>query len=231
MICTKGGFLVRGAITPGTLGPEDVVNGIHSLAPAFLADQIQRSRRNLGLETIDVYYLHNPEVQLEFIEKSDFMKRIRAAFEMLEQAVSQGFIRYYGTATWSGYRGGGLSLQALVDIARQVAGDAHHFRFIQLPFNLGMQQALRGVGEGGGSVLRLAQELGITVITSAALMQARLVRDLPGDLTAMLPGLPAASYGPKASRLRPLIQRLRADLGKDHGSHSSRTYFPPRPDG
>ena len=188
VVCTKGGYLVRGAITPGTLETEDVVGGRHSMAPSFLADQIERSRRNLGLETIDVYYLHNPEVQLEFVEMSEFMNRIRVAFELLERSVSQGFIRYYGTATWNGYRGGGLSLQALADTAHQVAGAGHHFRFIQLPFNLGMQQALEHHVEGG-SVLSLARQLGITVVTSAALMQARLVQDLPSELTSGLPGL------------------------------------------
>lgn len=188
IVCTKGGYLVRGAITPGTIEVEDVVGGRHSLAPSFLADQIERSRRNLGLETIDVYYLHNPEIQLEFVEMSEFMNRVRIAFELLENAVSQGLIRYYGTATWNGYRGGGLSLQALADTAHQVAGEGHHFRFIQLPFNIGMQQALENRMEGG-SVLTLAQQLGITVVTSAALMQARLVQDLPRELTAMLPGL------------------------------------------
>ena len=67
VVCTKGGYLISGAITAGTLGPDDVVGGMHSMAPAFLADQIERSRRNLGLQTIDVYYLHNPETQLDFI--------------------------------------------------------------------------------------------------------------------------------------------------------------------
>jgi aryl-alcohol dehydrogenase-like predicted oxidoreductase len=189
VVCTKGGYLVPGAITAGTLSLAEVVGDAHCIAPAFLADQIDRSRRNLCLETIDVYYLHNPEIQLEYLEMPRFLERIRAAFEHLESAVSDGYIRYYGTATWAGYRSGVLSLQALADTARQVAGNNHHFRFVQLPFNLGMPEALIPSVEGVGSVLDLAADLGITVIASASLLQARLSRDLPGEIARMMPGL------------------------------------------
>jgi len=137
--CTKGGYLVPGAFTANTLRDEDVVGGRHSIAPAFLADQIDRSRRNLGLKTVDIYYLHNPETQLNHISRATFLARIRAAFSMLERAVSDNLIRYYGTATWHGYLSGALDLRQLVEAARQVGGENHHFRFVQLPFNLGMQ--------------------------------------------------------------------------------------------
>jgi aryl-alcohol dehydrogenase-like predicted oxidoreductase len=189
VVCTKGGYVVRGAFTPDTLGRGDVVGGTHSLARAFLADQLERSRRNLGLETIDVYYLHNPETQLEFVEMPEFLRRIRAAFELLEETVAAGSIRYYGTATWHGYRDGPLSLAELVDLAREVAGEHHHFRFVQLPFNLGMPEALAPRADGGASVLDVAAELGITVIASAALLQARLTRRLPAEVVDLLPGL------------------------------------------
>jgi aryl-alcohol dehydrogenase-like predicted oxidoreductase len=188
VVCTKGGFLVPGAITDGTIGADDVVGGTHSMAPAFLADQIDRSRRNLDLETIDVYYLHNPETQLKFVPMSEFIKRIRAAFDRLERSVSDGSIQYYGTATWDGYRGGALYLPTLVEIAREIAGDKHRFRFLQLPLNLGMQEA-RMHSMGGASVLDSAVELGITVIASASLLQGRLSRDLPEQFARMMPTL------------------------------------------
>lgn len=188
VICTKGGYLLPEAVTSGTLRPDDVLDGRHSMAPAFLADQIERSRRNLGLQTIDVYYLHNPETQLP-VGPQEFLNRIRAAFEGLERAVSDGFIRYYGTATWDGYRGGGLSLRALADVARQIAGDRHRFRFVQLPFNLGMQEAMTDPVEDGRSVLDLAAELDITVVASASLLHSRLARNLPGQIAHMMPGL------------------------------------------
>lgn len=189
VICTKGGYLTPGAVTEDTLTAEDVAGGMHCMAPAFLADQVERSRRNLGIETIDIYYLHNPETQLGFVNASKFLERVRGAFTQLETAVSDGLIRYYGTATWEGYRSGGLALRSLAEIAREIAGDGHHFRFIQLPVSLGAQEALLCPTQGGGNVLDLAEQLGITVIASASLLQGRLARDLPEEIAQMLPGL------------------------------------------
>src|SRR5437762_3520990 len=67
VVCTKAGFLTPGAVNAATLRDGDVVGGMHSMAPDFLDDQIDRSRANLGLDTLDVFYLHNPETQLGHI--------------------------------------------------------------------------------------------------------------------------------------------------------------------
>lgn len=189
VLCTKGGFLVPDAIDIGTLALDDVAGNIHCIAPAFLADQMQRSRRNLGVATIDIYYLHNPEVQLAHAGAAAFGERIRKAFVQLETAVQQGELRYYGIATWHGFEGGeqGLSLPALAGLARAIAGNGHHFRFLQLPINMGMQDALAESGQG--SLLALAGELGLSVIGSAGLFQGRLTQDLPEEMGALLPGL------------------------------------------
>lgn len=184
LISTKGGFIVSGAITKDTLRSDDVVAGKHSIAPSFLADQLERSRRNLGLETIDVYYVHNPEVQLESIAEPEFIRRISAAFAKLEEAVDENRIRWYGTATWDGYRSGRLSLPNLVKAAHQVAGDDHHFRFIQLPLNLGTSIPME---KPEASTLEVARNLGMTVMSSASLMQGALSADIPEDLTRITP--------------------------------------------
>jgi aryl-alcohol dehydrogenase-like predicted oxidoreductase len=181
VVCTKGGFVVPDAFTAGTLGPGDVVGGVHSLAPAFLADQIERSRGNLGVETIDVYYLHNPETQLDFLEAPELRRRLGAAFEALEEAVVVGSIRYYGVATWNGLRGGRLAVRDLVALAEEVAGAGHRFRFVQLPLNMGMRE--------GVSVAELGAELGLTMVASAALLQGLLTAEFPDELVRLLPGL------------------------------------------
>jgi aryl-alcohol dehydrogenase-like predicted oxidoreductase len=192
VVCTKAGFLVPEAIPPGLVDPREIVAGMHCLAPSFLNDQIARSRRNLGLETLDVFYLHNPETQLAHVDETTFYRRIAAAFELLEHLVETGEIRYYGAATWDGFRRGSdpraLSLTRMVDTARSVAGADHHFRFIQLPVNLAMTEALSKPLENGRTILELAPELGITVVSSASLLQARLTRGLPDEIVAALPG-------------------------------------------
>jgi aryl-alcohol dehydrogenase-like predicted oxidoreductase len=194
MVCTKAGYLVPGAV-PEKLDPGDVVGGMHSLSPDFLADQLARSCTNLGLEAIDVFYLHNPETQLRFIPSEQFYERIRRAFVFLEDAVRQGRILWYGTATWEGYRKSAeapdrLSLLKLIEIANDIGGARHHFRFIQLPFNLAMVEAYGQKAEHGGgppkSVLEVAEEYGITAVASASLLQAKLAKGLPDELANQL---------------------------------------------
>lgn len=192
VICTKAGYLVPKAVPVDKLSPADIVGRQHSMAPAFLEDQLHRSLANLGLDGIDVFYLHNPETQLKFVDREEFLRRVRAAFETLEAAAAAGKISSYGMATWNGLRtktaDDGLPLRRIVDVARQVAGDTHKFRWIQLPFNLAMTEALTYDREDGQSTLEVAEEAGITVIASGSLLQSRLAQGLPAEVGEALPG-------------------------------------------
>ncbi len=212
VVATKGGFIpFDGAVPrnpgayftetylrPGIVGPDDVVAGIHCMTPRYLADQLERSRRNLGLETLDIYYVHNPETQLGEVDRGEFLGRMRAAFAFLESAVGEGKIRLYGTATWNGYRQPPpareyLSLAELEKVAREVAGEQHHFRMVQLPYNLAMTEAFtranQTVDGEAVSVLEAARRLGIYVMASASIHQGQLSRNLPPVLGEVLPGL------------------------------------------
>lgn len=165
VVCTKGGYIaLDGAapatreeyqqyleqeyFAPGIVAPDDVVAGGHCLAPAYLASQIERSRANLGLGAIDVYYIHNPEQQLDAVSSEELHDRLRAAFALLEERCARGEIGMYGCATWNAFRSppdarGHLELAELVELARDVGGDAHHFRVVQLPVNLAFAEAVR----------------------------------------------------------------------------------------
>lgn len=195
MVATKAGYLVPDAVPLGQIHADDVAGGMHSMAPAFLEDQLERSRVNLGLESIDIFYLHNPETQLGFVSLDVFYARCRAAFETLERAAAAGKIGFYGMATWEGFRQreGGLSLVRAEQIAREVGGEAHRFRFIQLPVNLAMPEAYTHRREAWPNgekttVLEAAVRLGITPVASATLMQARLAQGLPEKLAQVFPG-------------------------------------------
>jgi aryl-alcohol dehydrogenase-like predicted oxidoreductase len=175
-VCTKAGFLTPGA-QPEGLDAMEVVGGMHCMSPAYISDQIDRSRTNMGIDAIDVFYIHNPETQLGFIARDEFERRIRRAFARLEALATRQTIRWYGLATWDGFRVKGpafLNLERLVEIAVEEGGADHHFRFIQLPFNLAMPEALAG---GQQSVLATAGRLGITTVASATLMQGRLLKN------------------------------------------------------
>src|SRR5260370_14645367 len=193
VVCTKAGFLTPGAV-PATLSKGDIVAGMHSMAPDFLADQIDRSRANLGLETLDVFYLHNPETQLAHISRDEFDTRIGAAFARLEKIAAEGKIGSYGAATWDGFRqaSGGLRLSPLIEIARHAGGADHHFPFIQLSFHLAMTEAITQQPETLDghkmSVLEAAGQAGVNVIASATLLQSKLSRGLPAALAERIPG-------------------------------------------
>jgi aryl-alcohol dehydrogenase-like predicted oxidoreductase len=212
IVATKGGFIpFNGAVPadpsqyftetylrPGILEPRDVVAGCHCMTPRYLGDQLERSRANLGLGTIDIYYVHNPEIQLTEVSRTEFGKRLQAAFAALEEAVAAGKIRCYGTATWNGYRQppsapDHLSLPELVEAARAVAGDHHHFKVIQLPYNLAMPEAFTRanqlVDKEYVPVLHAAERLGLYVMASASLYQGQLARNLPAVVAEFLPGL------------------------------------------
>jgi aryl-alcohol dehydrogenase-like predicted oxidoreductase len=191
-------YLASEYFEPGVMKPADVINDGHSIAPAFLADQIKRSLINLGLSTIDIYYLHNPEQQRMTLDPVTFRTGLTRAFIELEAQVSRGTIRSYGCATWNGFRSnpasnGYLSLEEIVGIAREAGGETHHFRVIQLPVNLAMAEAIRTptqtLSAKPVSLLEAASSLGVSVVASASLMQSQLTRNLPTALAIAFPAL------------------------------------------
>ena len=209
VLCTKVGYLTPdGAmpadpneyffheyIQPGTLSAKDIVAGGHCVTPRFLKEQLGRSLKNMGVDCVDVYYLHNPETQLTEVPKEEFLNRLREAFTFLESAVEAGEIKYYGMATWNGFRQDArardaMQLGEIAQIAQEIAGGRHHFRFVQLPFNLAMtealtvgNQALRGRDR---TVMEAASELDITLIASASLLQGQVAKNLPGFVAEAL---------------------------------------------
>ena len=214
-ICTKGGYIpldgevpasreeyqamvAREYLDRGLMTADEIVAGGHCLAPTFLADQIARSRLNLGVATIDTYFLHNPEQQRAVVNAATFRERLTRAFEALEARAAAGDIAVYGCATWNGLRVAResreyLSLEDLVNIANKVAGRDHHFRAIQLPISLAMSEAVRLPNQRlhghDVTVLQAASELGLSVFASAPLMQSKLAQDLPPAVRDALPRL------------------------------------------
>jgi aryl-alcohol dehydrogenase-like predicted oxidoreductase len=78
-------------------------------------------------------------------------------------------------------------------VAREVAGETHHFKVIQVPYNLAMTEAYTRttqVVEGDAvTLLQAARRLGIFVMASASVYQGQLTRNLPPVVADYLPGL------------------------------------------
>jgi aryl-alcohol dehydrogenase-like predicted oxidoreductase len=213
IICTKGGYLPFDGepprdmrtyieetfVKPGIVGFEDFVGGSHCMTPSYLQNQLDQSLANMNLECVDVYYIHNPESQLGQVSEDEFYARLRAAFTLLEENRTNGKLKFYGVATWNGFRvppgsNGYHSLERMVSLAREVGGEAHGFRFVQLHYNLAMPEAFtlanQMVNGLARSLLEAAEQLGVTVISSASIFQGRVAQGLPNDLRETLGSLP-----------------------------------------
>jgi aryl-alcohol dehydrogenase-like predicted oxidoreductase len=213
VLCTKGGYLPFDGAPPrdvrayventfvksGVATFDDIVGGSHCMTPAFLQNQLDQSLNNMGVESIDVYYIHNPESQLGYVSGSEFLHRLRLAFELFERNRALRKLQMYGVATWNGFRVSPTasdyhSLERMVNLAREVGGDTHGFRFIQLPLNLAMPEALtlrnQTVADEELPTLEAAQRLGVTVVASASMLQGRVAQGLPKSVREPLGSLP-----------------------------------------
>lgn len=212
VICTKGGYLPFDGAPPtnvrqyieetfvrtGIADVSDFVGGSHCMTPRYLEQQLGQSLANMGVAAVDVYYIHNPESQLGEVARAEFDTRLRAAFEQLERERKAGRLRVYGVATWNGFRVADdareyLSLERMTELARETAGDEHGFRFVQLPFNLAMPEALvlrnQTVANEQVSLLEAARALGVTVVASSSTLQGKVARGLPDHIREPLGSL------------------------------------------
>jgi aryl-alcohol dehydrogenase-like predicted oxidoreductase len=223
LVATKGGFLPfdgerpddpaayvrREFVEPGVVDPDDLVRGSHCIAPEFLDAMLDRSLSNLDLDSVDCYYVHNPETQLIGRSREEVYDRLEAAFELLERRVRDGDVGAYGVATWEAFRvpSGDDSYLSLPEVVRRAesaaasvggedgserTGDGsddapdHHLRAVQLPFNVGMADAFTRKSqtdpETGEAVstLEYAHDAGLGVFASASVLQGDLSE--PGSM-------------------------------------------------
>ncbi len=196
----KNEYSSKGIIKEG-----DITSGYHCMTTTYLNDQLERSLKNLGLDCIDLMYLHNAvEGQIKDVPKEKFLENLQSVFELFEQKRIEGKIKYYGMATWECFRVPPenpqyLSLQETVKMAEKAGGEKHGFRFIQLPYNMYYDQALLTKNQifngKATSFLESAVRLGIGVFTSVPLMQGRLLN--PGvmpEFNELKPSLRALQF-------------------------------------
>ena len=211
-IASKGGYVTHDAsdqrnaetyireryLLPGLIDADEM-RRLHSLKPRFIVQQIDQSLHNLGLNTIDVYYLHNPEDERLHLDEQLFYSRLTSSFVELEKAVAAGKIGCYGVATWDGFRVGCedrryLSLERVISAATEAALQAgvpkHHLGAIQTPFNVKDHrsyslptQLLRGRLV---PVLEAIADSGLYCFTSASVLQGSAV---PEEMRGSMPGI------------------------------------------
>ncbi len=160
----------------------------HCLHPEFLEDQLGRSLDRLGLETLDICLLHNPEYFLADASRhspagqpleatrDEFYRRLEAAFAYLEGQVDAGRLAAYGVSSNTVTRAKDdpeatdlpRMLAASLSAARDATGGVasrSHFRVLQLPLNLCESGALLQPD----AVLLQARDAGVGVLANRPL--------------------------------------------------------------
>ncbi|HQU16931.1 MAG: oxidoreductase [Chromatiales bacterium 21-64-14] len=219
-LISKGGFLTYDGgrpadpeawfeqhITAAGLGSrEDLAKGAHLLSPAYIDYQIERSRVEMGVETLDAFLVDQPEVHIPEIGKEHLNRKLVGVFTQLERAVQERRIRYYGISTYDGFRvetddARFQSIPALLGLAERAAREAtgqerarHHFKLVQLPFNQVMLEGFTrfNCATGAGNVaatLQACHQLNVYVMASHTMLKGHLARESLDVVSRSLAGL------------------------------------------
>ncbi len=173
------------------LGKNEDLTQMHCISPAYIAWQLEVSRRLMGVETLDAFLIDQPEVHIPAIGKEALNKKLLAVFEVLENAVKLGRLRYYGITTFQGFRveTDNLLFQSLTSLlglaekaARKVGQSEqakHHFKLVQMPFNQVMQEGFTRFSQATGqdnvaSTIQAAHQLGVYLMASHSLFKGKL---------------------------------------------------------
>lgn len=156
-ITSKAGLLfgdVREGLNPGrylaeileprgiSLNDFNTYDGLYqTLKPVFFDIALEKTLSNLGLETLDIHYIHIPEITRAALSEGEFYDRMEELFFWYENKVREGKIRYYG-----------ISLEFMVEEpeegkwhfeieqiqlrANKAANGMSHFKYVLFTYNL-----------------------------------------------------------------------------------------------
>lgn len=180
-------YLIETYLQSGIVDQDRLVSG-HCITPAFLRDQIERSRRNLGVETIDYYLVQEPEIHLRELGPDGFRCALVELFAGLEEEVARGHIGAYGLCTWDGFlvphtERNHLSVFEAFEAALEAGSGDHHLRVVQMPYGLAVGEGAvltsQLAGGNTSTVVEMLQDTGTVILASAPLYGGRLIGRVP----------------------------------------------------
>ncbi|MSR89060.1 MAG: aldo/keto reductase [Candidatus Margulisbacteria bacterium] len=162
VVVTKGGYMQD----PKT------EESIHSLDPEDLENELEASLERLGLKTIDIYLLHNPETYFESdSDINGYYHMIETACRYLETEVKKGRIQYYGISSNTfpapATQPNATSLKRILDIIEK--NNFAHFAIIEFPMNLFETDAATEHHTEEASLIQLAAEHQIATLVNRPL--------------------------------------------------------------
>jgi len=188
-VSTKVGIL------PDTIGhyPKETICGQFCFSPEYILSSVEASRNRLGVDTLDCLYLHNfdeAQVSLSGEHREDV---IDAMMQVIKTLLEKNWIRTVGLATWSGLRVE-VDHPAYIDLLGwekrfRMHGLDKYFGMIQLPLGVWAPEALLATVQKSPltgqpmTPLRVANELGLTVIANSCLLQGEILSIKPPDFS------------------------------------------------
>lgn len=179
-------WIKANVIEKNLASPEEIVIDQHCMSPNYLRWSVAQSLKNLNLKTLDILFLHNPETQLGYVEREVVLSRIKEAFRVFEELIEEGKIKQYGIASWNAFlydekHTEYLSLGDIMQIAQEVGGASHHFKYIQSPFNLVKTHAYNYANQKGPdgkyyTLMQAAEGYGLNLVASSSLLQMNLFK-------------------------------------------------------
>ena len=203
-LVSKGGFLsfregrpddlaawFKTEVVEKGLGRVEDLTQAHCLSPEYIGFQLELSRQLMGVETLDAFLIDQPEVHIPVIGKDQLNRKLEKIFMVLEQAVKDKKLRYYGISTFNGFRvetdnplfQSITSMQGHAEkAARAIWKDdkaKHQFKVVQMPFNQVMQEGFtrfsQTTGQGNvGSTIQAAHQLGVYMMASHTMFKGHL---------------------------------------------------------
>lgn len=149
-----------------------------TLNPDFFEIALQSSLKNLRMDSLDIHYIHIPEITRAQLTDAEFYERLAKLFAWYEDKVAEGKIRSYGLALelcamepeeekWY------INVERAEHLAREVSNGNSHFKYIQIPYNIQYpyaatvkNQSYRGEN---CSLVEAAHRMGLKVIGSKPL--------------------------------------------------------------
>lgn len=200
------GWVQQNIVARGLGAGEEVAGKAHLLTPAHIEHQIELSRQEMGVETLDAFLVDQPEVQIPDFGKQELVRKLDKVFMALERAVQAGHIRYYGVSSFNSFRAhtddaAFLSVASLLGLAERAAHDVwgdkqapHHLAVIQMPFNGVMLEGFtrfnQVTGQGNEvSTLQAALQLKLFVMASHTLFKGHLGKQSIDVVQQALPTL------------------------------------------
>lgn len=131
-------------LEPNGITLEDFTNYeglLQTLNPCFYEIALNKSLENLGIETLDVHYIHIPEIsRLRFSEK-EFYEKLEKLFRWYEEKVTEGKLRFYGLAfefmveephedKWH------IEMEMIKNLAKNASAGECHLRYILFEYNM-----------------------------------------------------------------------------------------------